>query len=633
MEHPNHVAMETTNGSQLNLDALYKIAPSCFTEAKDEKGNVRKVVDFTKLRLLLGDDTVEDTPEVYDFTWVGKRAALQETAAPIRKTLRPCKEESVDWDTTQNLYIEGDNLEVLKLLQNSYMGKVKMIYIDPPYNTGNDFVYHDDFTQSAEEYDEANRDDEGNRYRRNTDSNGRFHSDWCSMIYARLMVARSLLSEDGVIFISIDDNEVENLKKICNEVFGESNFIAQICRATGTTTAQGTNSMGKSFDYALMYSKGYDYIVGGIELSDKDAARYVLEDEKGKFSILQLRRTGGEDRREDRPSMYYGIETPDGKTVYPKGPTGYDSRWRVGEDTFKQMLKDNLIYFKETDNGYGVYYKFYLEGRTKRPSNLWTDIEGNKKASIDLKALIPEKVFETPKPIELITRMMQIAQVDNSIILDFFSGSATTAHAVMQLNAEDGGKRKFIMIQLPEETAEDSEAYKVGYKNICEIGKERIRRAGKKIKEDSPLTTQDLDTGFRVFKCEDSNYKEVAFAPKEYTQDMLAGLLDNIKEDRNDLDLLFDCMLRWGVELSLPLNTTKVDGCIIHNVNEGDLVGCFEGAVTETVIDAIAAMDPVRVVFRDSSFTEAAYKMNLFELFKQKCSWTDEEVKKNVRVI
>ena len=633
MEHPNHVAMETTNGSQLNLDALYKIAPSCFTEAKDEKGNVRKVVDFTKLRLLLGDDTVEDTPEVYDFTWVGKRAALQEAAAPIRKTLRPCKEESVDWDTTQNLYIEGDNLEVLKLLQNSYMGKVKMIYIDPPYNTGNDFVYHDDFTQSAEEYDEANRDDEGNRYRRNTDSNGRFHSDWCSMIYARLMVARSLLSEDGVIFISIDDNEVENLKKICNEVFGESNFIAQICRATGTTTAQGTNSMGKSFDYALMYSKGYDYIVGGIELSDKDAARYVLEDEKGKFSILQLRRTGGEDRREDRPSMYYGIETPDGKTVYPKGPTGYDSRWRVGEDTFKQMLKDNLIYFKETDNGYGVYYKFYLEGRTKRPSNLWTDIEGNKKASIDLKALIPEKVFETPKPIELITRMMQIAQVDNSIILDFFSGSATTAHAVMQLNAEDGGKRKFIMIQLPEETAEDSEAYKAGYKNICEIGKERIRRAGKKIKEDSPLTTQDLDTGFRVFKCEDSNYKEVAFAPKEYTQDMLAGLLDNIKVDRNDLDLLFDCMLRWGVELSLPLNTTKVDGCIIHNVNEGDLVGCFEGAVTETVIDAIAAMDPVRVVFRDSSFTEAAYKMNLFELFKQKCSWTDEEVKKNVRVI
>lgn len=633
MEHPNHVAMETTNGSQLNLDALYQIAPSCFTEAKDGKGNIRKVVNFTKLRLLLGDDTIEDAPEVYDFTWVGKRAALQEAAAPIRKTLRPCKEESVDWDTTQNLYIEGDNLEVLKLLQNSYMGKIKMIYIDPPYNTGNDFVYHDDFAQSTEEYDEANRDEEGNRYRKNTDGNGRFHSDWCSMIYARLMVARSLLSEDGVIFISIDDNEVENLKKICNEVFGESNFIAQICRATGTTTAQGTSSMGKSFDYALMYSKGYDYIVGGIELSDKDAARYVLEDEKGKFSILQLRRTGGEDRREDRPSMYYGIETPDGKTVYPKGPTGYDSRWRVGEDTFKQMLKDNLIYFKETDNGYGVYYKFYLEGRTKRPSNLWTDIEGNKKASIDLKALIPEKVFETPKPIELITRMMQIAQVDNSIILDFFSGSATTAHAVMQLNAEDGGKRKFIMIQLPEETAEDSEAYKAGYKNICEIGKERIRRAGKKIKEDSPLTTQDLDTGFRVFKCEDSNYKEVAFAPKEYTQDMLAGLLDNIKEDRNDLDLLFDCMLRWGVELSLPLSTTKVDGCTIHNVNEGDLVGCFDGVVTEKVIDAIAAMEPVRVVFRDSSFTEAANKMNLFELFKQKCSWTDEEVKKNVRVI
>ena len=628
-----HLDKETTDGTVRNLDALYQLFPSCFTEAPDALGKVHRAVDWGKLRSLLGEYVEDGEPEKYDFTWVGKRAAQREAAAPCRKTLRPCKEESVDWDTTQNLYIEGDNLEVLKLLQNSYMGKVKMIYIDPPYNTGNDFVYHDDFDKDYSEYDEHNKFDDGTRFWRNTDCNGRFHSDWCSMIYSRLMVARSLLTDDGVIFISIDDNEVENLKKLCNEIFGESNFIAQICRATGTTTAQGTNSMGKSFDYALMYSKGYEYMVGGIELSDKDAARYDLEDEKGKFSILQLRRTGGEDRREDRPSMYYGIETPDGKIVYPKGPTGYDSRWRVGEDTYKQMLKDNLIYFKEIGNGYGVYYKFYLEGRTKRPSNLWTDIEGNKKASIDLKALIPEKVFETPKPIELITRMMQIAQVKNSIILDFFSGSATTAHAVMQLNAEDGGNRKYIMVQLPEETAEDSEAYKAGYKNICEIGKERIRRAGKKIKADSPLTTQDLDIGFRVLKCDESNYKSVAFAPKDYTQESLDMFLDNIKEERTGLDLLFDCMMRWGLELSLPYETQKVDGCTIYNVDDGNLVACFDGVVTSAVIDAIAETHPLRVVFRDSSFTEAAQKMNLFELFKQKCGWTDQEVQNNVRVI
>ena len=628
-----HLDKETTDGTVRNLDALYQLFPSCFTEAPDALGKVHRAVDWGKLRSLLGEYVEDGEPEKYDFTWVGKRAAQREAAAPCRKTLRPCKEESVDWDTTQNLYIEGDNLEVLKLLQNSYMGKVKMIYIDPPYNTGNDFVYHDDFDKDYSEYDEHNKFDDGTRFWRNTDCNGRFHSDWCSMIYSRLMVARSLLTDDGVIFISIDDNEVENLKKLCNEIFGESNFIAQICRATGTTTAQGTNSMGKSFDYALMYSKGYEYMVGGIELSDKDAARYDLEDEKGKFSILQLRRTGGEDRREDRPSMYYGIETPDGKIVYPKGPTGYDSRWRVGEDTYKQMLKDNLIYFKEIGNGYGVYYKFYLEGRTKRPSNLWTDIEGNKKASIDLKALIPEKVFETPKPIELITRMMQIAQVKNSIILDFFSGSATTAHAVMQLNAEDGGNRKYIMVQLPEETAEDSEAYKAGYKNICEIGKERIRRAGKKIKADSPLTTQDLDIGFRVLKCDESNYKSVAFAPKDYTQESLDMFLDNIKEERTGLDLLFDCMMRWGLELSLPYETQKVDGCTIYNVDDGNLVACFDGVVTSAVIDAIAETHPLRVVFRDSSFSEAAQKMNLFELFKQKCGWTDQEVQNNVRVI
>lgn len=637
---PKHIDMQTPNGAKLNLDALYQIAPSCFTEAKGEDGEVHRVVDFNKLRLLLGDQTVEDAPEVYDFTWVGKRAALQEAAAPINKTLRPCPEESVDWENTHNLYIEGDNLEVLKLLQNSYMGKVKMIYIDPPYNTGNDFVYHDDFHRTQQEEDEAAGviNEEGERMVKNTSSNGKFHSDWCSMIYSRLMISRSLLSEDGVIFISIDDNEIRNLKNICDEVFGESNFLTCVTRGTGTPTGGGFDGLVNELDYILIYSKNIARAtINGLEMSDSDSQIYDQEDQYGRYLIRPLRRTGGEDRREDRPTMYYGIKAPDGTVVFPKGPTGYDSRWICGEAKYNELEANHLIEWKKTErNGiskWNVYQKFYLEGRSKAPGNLWTDVEGNKKATRDIRNLFDtQKVFDFPKPVGVLQKAIKIGTDKDSIVLDFFSGSATTAHAIFQLNALEQSKRTFILVQWPEETPSDSEAHKAGYKNICEIGKERIRRAGKKIKEEHP-EAKDLDTGFRVFKCESSNYKDVAFAPKDYTQDMLAGLLDNIKEDRTDLDLLFDCMLRWGVELSLPLNSTKVDGCTIHNVNEGDLVGCFEGVVTERVIDAIAAMEPVRVVFRDSSFTEAANKMNLFELFKQKCSWTDEEVKKNVRVI
>ena len=630
MEHPNHIAMETANGSQLNLDALYKIAPSCFTEAKDEKGNVRKVVDFTKLRLLLGDNTVEDAPEVYDFTWVGKRAALQEAAAPIRKTLRPCKEESVDWDTTQNLYIEGDNLEVLKLLQNSYMGKVKMIYIDPPYNTGNDFVYHDDFSMSKEEYDDSSSDEEGNRYWKNTDSNGRFHSDWCSMIYARLMVARSLLTEDGIIFISIDDSEQRNLKNICDEVYGERNFIAQVVWERAYAPINLKKHFSTSHDYILAYAKSVDSLVcNGLprSASQNNDYRNLDNDPRGVW------KAGNPSVGPAVEKNIYEITSPSGKVFLP--PSGRS--WLYSKERFQEMLDDNRIYWGKDGNSCWAPKMFLSEVKQGvTPMTIWkySEVGHSQDATKALKSLFDgHDYFDYPKSVELIKRCILLYSSQDSIILDFFSGSATTAHAVMQLNSEDGGDRKFIMVQLPEETAADSEAYKAGYKNICEIGKERIRRAGKKIKEESPLTTQDLDTGFRVFKCEDSNYKEVAFAPKDYSQDMLAGLLDNIKEDRTDLDLLFDCMLRWGVELSLPLSTTKVDGCTIHNVNEGDLVGCFEGVVTENVIDAIAAMDPVRVVFRDSSFTEAANKMNLFELFKQKCCWTDEEVKKNVRVI
>lgn len=660
MEHPKHIDMQTPNGAELNLDALYKIAPSCFTEAKGDDGEVRRVVDFNKLRLLLGDNAVENAPEVYDFTWVGKRAALQEAAAPIRKTLRPCLEESVDWDKTQNLYIEGDNLEVLKLLQNSYMGKVKMIYIDPPYNTGNDFVYHDDFAQSVEEYDESNRDDEGNRYRKNTDSNGRFHSDWCSMIYTRLLVARSLLTEDGVIFISIDENEVENLRKICDEIFGESNSQALVTYVRKTSGKQDSSNFMKSTEYILVYSKTGQWECQPLVADNHVTDRYNKVDEDGrKFRETDLRKTGNADRREDRPLMYYPFyyntrtkELIPSNTqridlinkgfieIFPVKPDGTDGRWRWGVDNAKNNV-DFLVAreMPKYKDKYTIYEKDFIdkkgEIRTVKEHTSWDRKEFNSdNAMAEFKKLgFSNQLFPFPKSSALIKHMVYLADTQNSIIIDFFSGSATAAQAIMQLNSQDNGNRKYIMVQLPEETAEDSEAYKAGYKNICEIGKERIRRAGKKIKEESPLTTQDLDTGFRVFKCDSSNYKDVAFAPKDYNQEMLEGLLDNIKEDRTDLDLLFDCMLRWGVELSLPLNTTKVDGCTIHNVNDGDLVACFDGNVTEAVIDAIADLSPLRVVFRDSSFNEAAQKMNLFELFKQKCDWTDEEVKNNVRVI
>ena len=660
MEQPKHIDMQTPNGAELNLDALYKIAPSCFTEAKGDDGEIRHVVDFNKLRLLLGDNAVEDAPEVYDFTWVGKRAALQEAAAPINKTLRPCPEESEDWDKTQNLYIEGDNLEVLKLLQNSYMGKVKMIYIDPPYNTGNDFVYHDDFTLSAQEYDESNHDDEGNRYRKNTDSNGRFHSDWCSMIYTRLLVARSLLTEDGVIFISIDENEVENLRKICDEIFGESNSQALVTYVRKTSGKQDSSNFMKSTEYILVYSKTGQWECQPLVADDHVTDRYNKVDEDGrKFRETDLRKTGNADRREDRPLMYYPFyyntstkELIPSNTrridlinkgfieIYPVKPDGTDGRWRWGVDNAKNNV-DFLVAreMPKYKDKYTIYEKDFIdkkgEIRTVKEHTSWDRKEFNSdNAMAEFKKLgFSNQLFPFPKSSALIKHMVYLADTQNSIVIDFFSGSATAAQAIMQLNSQDNGNRKYIMVQLPEETAEDSEAYKAGYKNICEIGKERIRRAGKKIKEESPLTTQDLDIGFRVFKCDSSNYKDVAFAPKDYNQEMLEGLLDNIKEDRTDLDLLFDCMLRWGVELSLPLNTTKVDGCTIHNVNDGDLVACFNGNVTEAVIDAIADLSLLRVVFRDSSFNEAAQKMNLFELFKQKCDWTDEEVKNNMRVI
>lgn len=611
--------MHTPNKADENFAKLAAMFPNAVTETINENGEVVRAIDKDVLMQEISTAVVDGAEERYQFTWPDKKKAVLAANSPIAKTLRPCRAESVDFDNTENLYIEGDNLDVLKLLQETYLGKVKMIYIDPPYNTGNDFVYNDDFAENTGDYlDRSGQfDEEGNRLVLNTESNGRFHTDWLNMIYPRLRLAKDLLTEDGIIFISIDDNEIFNVKKQCDEVFGASCFVGNICRATGTTTAQGTDSLGKSFDYLLVFSKKENFAVGGIDLDEKDISRYSFEDEKGKFSILQLRRTGGEDRREDRPSMYYGIETPDGKIVYPKGPTGYDSRWRVGIETYKKMLANNEIYFKKTEEGYGVYYKFYLEGRTKRPSNLWNDIEGNKKAQIDLKELIPEKVFDTPKPVELIMRSAKVAQVDKEdIILDFFSGSATTAHAVMKLNAEDGGNRKFIMVQLPEETDEKSEAYKAGYKNICEIGKERIRRAGAKIKEENPMTTAGLDTGFRVLKLDSTNMKDVYYNPDELTIETLMGTVDNIKEDRTPEDLLFQVMLDLGVLLSSKIEQTIIGGKTVYNVADGFLIACFDENVTEETITAVAKMKPYYFVMRDSSMAGDSVAANFDQIFE-----------------
>lgn len=632
-----HLKQETVSGAQLNMDALYQICPQCFTESKDPKtGEVKHAVDFEKLRLLLGDNVAEGD-ERYDFTWVGKRAALQEAAKPIRKTLRPCPEESVDWENTKNLYIEGDNLEVLKLLQNSYMGKVKMIYIDPPYNTGNDFVYQDDFHQTKQDYDlfSGGVTEEGERLVKNTESNGRFHSDWCSMIYSRLMVARTLLSEDGTIFISIDDNELKNMENICNEVFGESNKIAVITREAIKGGSKSKNIRVVN-DYVVCYAKELDNIeFGGIET---EGIELNLEDEYGKYAKgRELNKWGAGSRREDSPSMFYSIQGPNGEAVYPIRNDGSEGRWRLGKVKMKALLDAHNAIFEKRDNGtYIVYEKIRSNApKIKQFTTLFKDEYINAKGTEEIKALfnVERAIFDFSKPTSLVRDLITLADAKNSIILDFFSGSATTAQAVMQQNAEDEGNRTYIMVQWPEETPEDSEANKCGFKNLCEIGKERIRLAGKKIKKESGFMGQSLDVGFRVFKCADSNMKDVYYTPADYSQELLLGLEDNIKEDRNDLDLLFGCMLDWGVTLDLPLRTEKEDGVTIHIVNDGDLVACFDQSIPESAIDHIASLLPMRVVLRDSCFKEAKEKMNFFEIFKQRTGWSEEEVKKNVKVI
>ena len=654
MDNPKRMELQSADGAQLNLDALYLIAPSCFTEVADpDTGGVKRVVNFDVLRQLLGDNAVEDAPEAYEFNWVGKQTARAEVLKPIKKTLRPVKEDSVDWDNTQNLYIEGDNLEVLKLLQKSYLGKVKMIYIDPPYNTGNDFVYHDDFAMSADEYAEASGsvDELGNKYIKNMDSNGRFHSDWCSMMYSRLMVARSLLKEDGVIFISIDDNEVENLRKICDEVFGESNKIAQLVIENNPRGRQSDAFFATSHEYLLCYAGNIDSAtINGMSLSEKQKAEYKYEDEIGRYRLLGLRQRGVASLREDRPEMFFPIwvnpedssisltYVEDWEEVIPKKSDGREGRWMWGKQ--KCINESNRLVAKlvSTRREFDIFVKDYLnkdgEQRTRKYKTIWSDkILNNQIGTQEVKAILGGDYMSFPKSTEYIKTIIQTGTSSSSLILDFFSGSATTAHAVMQLNAEDGGNRQYIMVQLPEETPEDSEARKAGYNTIPDIAKERIRRAGKKIKEESPLTTADLDTGFRVFRLDEGNYEDVKRSPKEFKQDQLDLFLNNIKADRNDLDLLFGCMLDWGVQLSLPMTQEVVDGKTIYTVNDGDLVACFAENVSEDVVKAMAEKMPLRVIFRDSCFAQDADKINIYETFKQKLDWSDQEVVKNIRVI
>ena len=630
----NRLDVNSADSAQLNLDALYRIAPSVFTEAADPKtGKVSHKVDFEALRRLLGDNVMDEDGESYQFTWVGKNAAKAEAARSTDKTLRPVPEDSVDWDNTKNLYIEGDNLEVLKLLQRSYLGKVKMIYIDPPYNTGNDFVYGDDFSRTAAEEDleAGNVDELGLRYRKNTDSNGKFNSDWCSMIYPRLLVARSLLTEDGVIFISIDDNEQKNLKNICDEVFGSSNFLAQVVWERAYSPINLMKHFSPSHDYILCYARNIEQAVcNGIPRSAEADSRYSNPDNdpRGVWKSSDL--SVGPAVEEN----IYTITTPSGRNVEP--PAGRS--WRLSRKAFRERLQDNRIWFGPDGNSVPSMKRFLSELRKTgiTPMTIWkyTEVDHSQGATQKLAKLFDgKKVFDYPKPVELIKRAISLYADRDSIILDFFSGSSTTAQAVMELNASDEGERKFIMVQLQEEFPESSDGYKMGFKTICDAAKERIRRAGKKIKEESPLTTQDLDTGFRVFRLEESNYEEVSKSPNEYSQDTLSLFENNIKADRTDMDLLFGAMLAWGVTLDLPMETENIDGRTVYTVNGGDLVACFSEGITDKVVTSMAAKMPLRVLFRDACFTRDAQKINIYEQFKQAMDWTDDEAMKNIRVI
>ena len=603
--------MQTTNIVDENIKRIGEMFPNCLTEVKDEKGRLQVAIDFDQLRQELSKNIVEGPEERYQFTWPDKRNAIRLANAPTTDTLRPCREESVDFDNTQNLYIEGDNLQVLKLLREDYLGKVKMIYIDPPYNTGNDFVYNDDFSQSAGEYmhNSGQEDEEGNRLVTNTESNGRFHTDWLNMIYPRLKVAKDLLSEDGVIFISMDDNEIKNLKNICDEIFGEDNFIAQVVWERAYSPVNLKKHFSESHDYLLCYAKQFNYAsCNGLPKTAEALDRYKNPDNDPRGPWKSADATVGPVVNE----KLYPVTLPSGRVVYPSS----GRCWLYTKNRFQEMVDDNRVWFGSDGNSVPAIKKFASEVRqTMTPMTIWkyTEVGHSQEAAQNLKRLFGNHdYFDYPKPVELIKRCITLYSSSDSIILDFFSGSATTAHAVMQLNAEDGAKRKFIMVQLPEATDEKSEACKAGYKNICEIGKERIRRAGKKIKEEHP-EAKNLDTGFRVLKLDSSNMENVYYTPEEFDQRDLFE--DNIKSDRTEEDLLFQTMIDLGIELSAKIEQTQIAGKTVWNVSDGYLMACFDEAVNETTITEIAKQQPYYFVMRDKSLANDNVADNFEQIF------------------
>ena len=595
--------MHSVNKVDENVERIGKLFPNCVTETiVDDK--LTRVIDFDMLKQELSSFVVEGRDERYQFTWPDKKKSVLLANAPINKTLRPCREESVNFDTTENLYIEGDNLEVLKLLQETYLGKIKMIYIDPPYNTGNDFVYEDDFAQDAGEYiaNSGQYDTVGNRLVQNTESNGRFHTDWLNMIYPRIRLSKDLLADDGALFISIDDNEVNNLVKICDEVYGETNRIAMICHKSRASISND-KIISPNHNIVLFYAKnisvlelnrkniGLDPILEGFDSDDRDG--------KGAYRLVPVDGPGGA----KKGNPYYEF----------LGVSGY---WRFSKDTMQQKYNEGLV-VKKGNSLYQKYYKTVAEMSRRTATTWWDDGGLTSSATSKLKSLMGDSTFDTPKPVELIDRMLRMTTYDDNkaMVLDFFSGSATTAHAVMQLNAEDGGHRKFIMVQLPEVTDEKSEAYKAGYKSICEIGKERIRRAGNKIVEEAGLTAQNLDIGFRVLKCDSSNMKSVYYNPSEYKPSLFESLTDNIKDDRTPEDLLFQVMLDLGVLLSSKIEETFVAGKKVFSVADGYLIACFDGNITDETIKEIAQKKPYYFVMRDGGYASDSVATNFDQIF------------------
>ena len=608
--------MQSSNGVEDNIMKIAQLFPDCVTETVDElTGKPKHLIDFEKLKQNLSDSVMSERAERYQFTWPDKSKAILLANSPINATLRPCREESVDFDHTQNLYIEGDNLDVLKCLKETYLHKVKMIYIDPPYNTGNDFVYEDDFAQSSTEYlaNSGQYDEQGNRMFTNAESNGRFHTDWLNMIYPRLKVARDLLTDDGVIFISIDDNEVENLRKVCDEVFGEQNFIATLVWERAFAPKNDAKFISSSHDYIIMFAKRIEsFKIGRLERTQEANARYSNPDNdpRGVWT------SGDMLVKTYNKSCDYPITTPSGKVVNPVP----GRCWRFSKESFQEKVKENRIWFGPDGNGVPRVKRFLselkFEGMAPTSILFHKEVGHSQEGSKEVTALFGDKgVFDGPKPVRLLLRLLTLANLkDDSIVLDFFSGSASTAHAVMKMNAEKQKHCPFIMVQLPEHISEKKKEQ--GYETVCEIGKERIRRAGKKIKEESPLTTQDLDIGFRVLKLDSTNMENIYYSPKDISQADLFTQVDNVKSDRTGEDLLFQVMLELGATLDSKIESTTVDGKTIYNVAEGYLVACFDMDVTDEVVTAIAKMQPAYAVLRDTSMKNDATATNFEQIFK-----------------